>query len=48
MKQYKVFYKDSFVAEFDKLKEAKDYILDMLKIDNILEIKDFNIYSKID
>lgn len=44
---YKVFYNDNFVAEFDTLKSAKEYIYDMLKVDKELDINDFEIYSKL-
>lgn len=46
--RYKVFYRDSEVANFETLKEATEYIYSQLKVDSELKIKDFNIYSRID
>lgn len=47
MKQYKVFYCDTEVAEFETLKEANAYIFSQLKVDKELDINDFEIYFKL-
>lgn len=56
MKNYKVFIKtndsDIEVAEFDTIKECKDYILEMTKVDadifGLFDLHDFYIYGKLD
>jgi len=45
MKKYKVFYKDSEVAEFNILYNAVVYIHNQLGIDKDLERKDFYVYE---
>lgn len=47
-KNYKVFYKDTKVAEFNSFKETTEYIVEQIKNDPTLDINDFYIYSKID
>lgn len=44
---YKVFYCDTEVAEFETMKEAMDYILSQLKVDSELNSDDFDIYFKL-
>ena len=45
MKKYKVFYKDSEVAEFNILYNAVVYIHNQLEIDKELKRKDFYVYE---
>lgn len=45
MKKYKVFYKDSEVAEFNILYNAVVYIHNQLGIDKELKRKDFYVYE---
>lgn len=47
MKQYKVYYKYTEVAEFNTMKEAKEYIIEQLNNDKELDIMDFTIYGLI-
>ena len=47
MQNYKVYFINEEVAEFKTMKEAKNYILSMLKVDKALTIQDFTIYGKI-
>lgn len=44
MKNYKVFYLDNEVAEFESMKECNEYVESQLKVDSELSIKDFYIY----
>lgn len=45
---YKVFYKNIEVAEFESLRDAHNYICSQLKNDANLNINNFSIYGKID
>jgi hypothetical protein len=47
MRKYKVFYFNTLVAEYNTLKECKDYVLNSIKIDKDLDISDFYIYGLI-
>ena len=48
VKNYKVFFLNEEVAEFDTIKECKEYILEQLENDKALYIINFNIYGKLD
>lgn len=43
---YKVFYKDEEVVEFEHITECFKYIDEMLKVDQELKKEDFSIYHK--
>lgn len=49
MVNYKVYFKgietDTEVAEFNTIRECKDYIFSQLTIDNGLDLNNFYIYS---
>lgn len=45
MKKFKIFFRDEFTAEFNTLKECKEYINNMLNTDSDLCEGDFAIYQ---